>query len=55
MACSRCKACGHGSWIGYRWDAYERWSVMAIGVTPTSLWPLVTVDNLGALLCLDIV
>jgi hypothetical protein len=21
-------------WFGYRWDAYEHWSVLAIGVTP---------------------
>jgi hypothetical protein len=41
--------------FGYRWDAYERWSVLATGVTPGSLWPLITVGNLGAPLCLDIV
>jgi hypothetical protein len=27
--------------FGYRWDACERWSVLAIGVTPVCLWPLV--------------
>jgi hypothetical protein len=32
-----------------------RWSVLAIGVTPGSLRPLITVGNLGAWLCIDIV
>jgi hypothetical protein len=41
--------------FGYRWDVYERWLVLAIGVTPGSLRPLITVGNLGAWLCLDIV
>jgi hypothetical protein len=41
--------------LGYRWDAYERWSVLATGVTPGSLRPLITMGNLGAWLCLDIV
>jgi hypothetical protein len=54
-ACSRCKAYGHDSWFSYRWDVYEHWSVVAIVVTHVSLWPLVTVGNLGALSCLDIV
>jgi hypothetical protein len=37
------------------WDAYERWWVLATGVTPGSLRPLITVGNLGVWLCLDIV
>jgi hypothetical protein len=41
--------------VGYRWDAYECLSVLAIGATHVSLWPLVIVDNLGAVSCLDIV
>jgi hypothetical protein len=41
--------------FGYRWDACERWLVLAIGVTPVSLRPLITMGNLGAWLCLDIV
>jgi hypothetical protein len=41
--------------FGYRWDACERWSVLATSVTPGSLRPLITVGNLGAWLCLDIV
>jgi hypothetical protein len=41
--------------FGYRWDACERWSVLAPGVTPGSLRPLITVGNLGAWSCLDIV
>jgi hypothetical protein len=36
----------HG--FGYRWDAYERCSVLTIGVTPMSLRPLITMGNLGA-------
>jgi hypothetical protein len=43
------------AWFVYRWDAYERWSVLAIGVTPMSLRPLITVGNLGAWSCLDII
>jgi hypothetical protein len=43
------------AWFGYRWDAYERWSILAIGVTPLSLRPLITMSNLGAWSCLDIV
>jgi hypothetical protein len=27
--------------FGYRWDTYKRWSVLATGVTPICLWPLV--------------
>jgi hypothetical protein len=42
-------------WFGYRWDACERWSVLATGVTPVSLRPLITVSNLGAWSCFDIV
>jgi hypothetical protein len=41
--------------FGYRWDAYERWSVLASGVTSGSLRPLITVGNLGAWSCSDIV
>jgi hypothetical protein len=35
-------------WFGYRWDAYERWSVLDTGVTPVSLRPLIIVGNLDA-------
>jgi hypothetical protein len=35
--------------------AYERWSVLATGVTHVSLRPLITVGNLGAWSCLDII
>jgi hypothetical protein len=45
----------HGSWFGYRWDACERNSVLATGVTPLSLWPLIAVGNLGAWSCLVVV
>jgi hypothetical protein len=43
------------AWFGYRWDVCEHWSVLATGVTPMSLRPLITVGNLGAWSCLDIV
>jgi hypothetical protein len=43
------------AWFGYRWDACERWLVLATDVTPVSLRPLITVGNLGAWSCLDIV
>jgi hypothetical protein len=35
------------AYFGYRWDACERWSFEAIGVTPVSLWSLITAGNLG--------
>jgi hypothetical protein len=41
--------------FGYRWDACERWSFFAIGVTPVSLRSWITVGNLGVCSCLDIV
>jgi hypothetical protein len=43
------------AWFGYMCDACEHWSVLAIGVTPVSLWPLITVGNLGASSCLDVI
>jgi hypothetical protein len=43
------------AYFGYRWDAYERWSFVATGVTPMSLRPLITVGNLGVWSCLVIV
>jgi hypothetical protein len=42
-------------WFGYGWDACERWSILATGVTPVSLRPLIIMGNLGAWSCLDIV
>jgi hypothetical protein len=41
--------------FGYRWDAYEHWLFLVTGVTPVRLRPLITVGNLGAWSCLDIV
>jgi hypothetical protein len=41
--------------LGYRWDACERGSVLATGVSPVSLWPVVTGSNLGMWSCLDVV
>jgi hypothetical protein len=55
MVCNKCDACVHVSWFGYRWDACERGSVLAIGVTPVSFWPLVIGSNLGVWSCLDVV
>jgi hypothetical protein len=43
------------AWFGYRWDACERWPVLAIGVTPVILRPLITMGNLVAWSCLDVV
>jgi hypothetical protein len=44
-----------GACFGYRWDASECWSFVVTGVTPMSLRPLITVGNLGAWSCLDII
>jgi hypothetical protein len=42
--------------FGYRWDACEHGSVLATGgVTPVSLWPLISAGNIGAWFCLDVV
>jgi hypothetical protein len=41
--------------FGYRWDACERWSIVATGVTLVSLRPLITEGNLGVWSCLVIV
>jgi hypothetical protein len=43
------------AWFGYRWDACERWSILATGVIPVSLRPFITVGNLCAWSSLDIV
>jgi hypothetical protein len=45
----------HGSWFVYRWDACELGSVLATSVTLVSLWPLITMGNLGVWSCLDMV
>jgi hypothetical protein len=41
--------------LGYRWDACECGLILATGVTPVSLWPIVLASNLGMWLCLDVV
>jgi hypothetical protein len=43
------------AWFGYRWDACEHWSVLAIGMTSVSLRPLITMSNLGVWSCFNIV
>jgi hypothetical protein len=43
------------AYFGYRWDACERWSFLAIGMTHVGLRLLITMSNLGAWSCLDIV
>jgi hypothetical protein len=53
MVCIRCEACVLV--FGYRCDACEHWSILATGVTPVSLRPLIIVGNIGAWSCLDIV
>jgi hypothetical protein len=55
VVCNRCETCVHGSWFGYRWDTCERGSVLATGVTPMNLRPLITFGNLGEWSCLDVV
>jgi hypothetical protein len=40
--------------LGYRWDAFECGSVLAIGVTPVSLWSMVTGSNPSVWSCLDV-
>jgi hypothetical protein len=55
VVCSRCEAYVHGSWFGYRWDACDHGLVLATGVTPGSLWPLITMGNLGVWSCLDVI
>jgi hypothetical protein len=49
-----CDACVHESWSVYRWDACEHVSVLATGVTHVSLWPLITMGNLGVWSCIDV-
>jgi hypothetical protein len=41
--------------FGYRGETCELCLVLATGVTPVSLRPLITVGNLGEWLCMDIV
>jgi hypothetical protein len=55
VICSRCKACVHGSWFGYRWMLVSVGRFLATGVTPVSLWLLITMGNLGVSSCLDVV
>jgi hypothetical protein len=45
----------HSPGFGYRGETCELWSVVATGVRPVTLWPLVTVSNLGASSCLEVV
>jgi hypothetical protein len=42
------EACGHSPGFGYKGKTCESQSVLAIGVRPVSLWPLVTESNLCA-------
>jgi hypothetical protein len=43
------------AWFVYRWDACECLSVLAIGVSPVRLRPLITMGNLGVWSCLVVV
>jgi hypothetical protein len=49
------EAYGHSPGFGYRGETCEFWLVLDTGVRPVSLWPLVTVSNLGAWSCLDVI
>jgi hypothetical protein len=49
------EACGHSLGFGYKGETCEPQSVLATGVRTMSLWPLITVSNIGAWLCLDVV
>jgi hypothetical protein len=53
MVCSRCEAWAHVLAIGGMTVSVD--CFVAIGVTPVSLRPLITVGNLGVWSCLDIV
>jgi hypothetical protein len=53
MVCSRCEAWVHVLAIGGMPVSVDHF--VATGVTHVSLRPLITVDNLGAWSCLDIV
>jgi hypothetical protein len=43
------------AWFDYMWDACERGSVLATGVTTVSLRALITVGDLGVWPCLDVI
>jgi hypothetical protein len=49
------EACGHSLGFGYKGKTCEPESVLATGVRPVSLWPLITVGNLGVWSCLEVV
>jgi hypothetical protein len=49
------EACAHSPGFGYKSETCETRSVFAIGERPVSMWPLITMSNLGAWLCLDVV
>jgi hypothetical protein len=49
------EACRHSLGFGYKGETCEPQSVLATGVRTMSLWPLITVSNIGAWLCLDVV
>jgi hypothetical protein len=53
MVCSRCEAWVHVLAIGGMTVSVD--CFVAIGVTPVSLRPLITMGNLGVWSCLDIV
>jgi hypothetical protein len=49
------EACGHSPGFGYKGKTCDPQSVLAIGVRPMSLWPLVTESNIGVWSCLDVI
>jgi hypothetical protein len=49
------ESCGHSPDFDYKGETCEPQSALAIGVRPMILWPLITMSNLGAWLCLDVI
>jgi hypothetical protein len=49
------EGCGHSPGFGYKGETCEPRSILATGVRPVRLWPLVTESNLGVWSCLDVV
>jgi hypothetical protein len=49
------EACGHSPGFSYMGETCELLFILATVVRPVSLWPLITVGNLGVSSCLDVV
>jgi hypothetical protein len=53
VVCYKWKPVGIVPIFGYRGETCELWSFLATWLKLRSLWPLVTMGNLGALSCFD--